>query len=585
MYLKKIAIKNIGPIEELAMSFPFNDAGNPIPVIFVGKNGSGKTILQSQIMDGFYEIGSSLFDDVTIQDGLNRNFYKISGNTNLRIGQDKGFTIMVFTDEEGQTLEYFDKVGEVSKEDFTSYIKDFTLSPNSSEKQQKEITNIEDTKREKLINEWIRDIQFYQPAYRYEEPFWKNEAFINQTRFADKKRFSGNLDKELEIISSTKENKSFLLDLVLDRYVQNRNPINKTLWRNINEILQKILKNEKYRFGIGPRGGYRVSIMEQIDSEKSRQILPSIDNLSLGESVLLNFFINIIRHSGDTSKSLSEIKGIVAIDEIDVHLHTDLQYSVVPELIKLFPKIQFIITSHSPLFLLGMKTSFGDNGFEIRNLPEGKLITTERFSEFENAYNILRETEKFENEVKKKVILNTKPTVYVEGPTDVQYIKKAYELYNKSYENFNINIIGEKTNFGTKNSNNNTLANAGKVLSTMTNALKQKVILLNDPEEKIVEKEYDELLYIRKMPYFEQNPLRKGIENLFEKTLINEAKEKNKQCFEYHVVGEETKNLRIVDGQKQKICNWICKKGTKDDFKNFEKIFEIIEQIIEPQKT
>jgi lipopolysaccharide export LptBFGC system permease protein LptF len=95
---------------------------------------------------------------------------------------------MVFTDEEGQTLEYFDKVGEVSKEDFTSYIKDFTLSPNSSEKQQKEITNIEDTKREKLINEWIRDIQFYQPAYRYEEPFWKNEAFINQTRFADKKR-------------------------------------------------------------------------------------------------------------------------------------------------------------------------------------------------------------------------------------------------------------------------------------------------------------------------------------------------------------------------------------------------------------
>jgi hypothetical protein len=87
------------------------------------------------------------------------------------------------------------------------------------------------------------------------------------------------------------------------------------------------------------------------------------------------------------------------------------------------------------------------------------------------------------------------------------------------------------------------------------------------------------------MPYFEQNPLRKGIENLFEKTLINEAKEKNKQCFEYHVVGEETKNLRIVDGQKQKICNWICKKGTKDDFKNFEKIFEIIEQIIEPQKT
>jgi hypothetical protein len=54
----------------------------------------------------------------------------------------------------------------------------------------------------------------------------ENDPFINQTRFEDKKRFSGRLDKELEIISSTKENKSFLLDLVLDRFVQNENPVN-----------------------------------------------------------------------------------------------------------------------------------------------------------------------------------------------------------------------------------------------------------------------------------------------------------------------------------------------------------------------
>lgn len=49
------------------------------------------------------------------------------------------------------------------------------------------------------------------------------------------------------------------------------------------------------------------------------------------------------------------------IDEIDAHLHSDLLKDVLPELISLFPKIQFIISSHSPFFLLGMKDKFGDN--------------------------------------------------------------------------------------------------------------------------------------------------------------------------------------------------------------------------------
>ena len=72
MYLKKIAIYNIGPIDRLAVEMPFNIDGDPKPIIFVGENGSGKTILQSQIVDSFYEMGSNLFDDIgTIYDTLN----------------------------------------------------------------------------------------------------------------------------------------------------------------------------------------------------------------------------------------------------------------------------------------------------------------------------------------------------------------------------------------------------------------------------------------------------------------------------------------------------------------------------------
>lgn len=46
---------------------------------------------------------------------------------------------------------------------------------------------------------------------------------------------------------------------------------------------------------------------------------------------------------------LTDLSGVVMIDDIDVHLHPKWQREVVPNLAKTFPKLQFIITSHSPL--------------------------------------------------------------------------------------------------------------------------------------------------------------------------------------------------------------------------------------------
>ncbi|MDO8844771.1 AAA family ATPase [Methylicorpusculum sp.] len=40
--------------------------------------------------------------------------------------------------------------------------------------------------------------------------------------------------------------------------------------------------------------------------------------------------------------------GVVLIDEIDLHLHPGWQQRILPDLMKAFPKIQFIVTTHSP---------------------------------------------------------------------------------------------------------------------------------------------------------------------------------------------------------------------------------------------
>jgi predicted ATP-binding protein involved in virulence len=50
-------------------------------------------------------------------------------------------------------------------------------------------------------------------------------------------------------------------------------------------------------------------------------------------------------------KKLIENKGIVMVDEIDLHLHPKWQLTVLPTLAKELPNIQFIVTSHSPLIV------------------------------------------------------------------------------------------------------------------------------------------------------------------------------------------------------------------------------------------
>jgi predicted ATPase len=46
-----------------------------------------------------------------------------------------------------------------------------------------------------------------------------------------------------------------------------------------------------------------------------------------------------------------DIQAIVLIDEIDLHLHPSLQRALVPRLRKALPKVQWIVTTHSPLVL------------------------------------------------------------------------------------------------------------------------------------------------------------------------------------------------------------------------------------------
>ena len=125
--------------------------------------------------------------------------------------------------------------------------------------------------------------------------------------------------------------------------------------------------------------------------------------------------------------ALLTLQGLSSVDEIDAHLHPTFQHDVLPKLIKLFPKVQFIVSSHSPLFLLGMEKEFGPNKITILELPNGNRINSERYSEFQNAFKYLQDTERFEGEMKQRFANMTKPVVLTEGKTDAQYIHNSFD--------------------------------------------------------------------------------------------------------------------------------------------------------------
>ena len=77
------------------------------------------------------------------------------------------------------------------------------------------------------------------------------------------------------------------------------------------------------------------------------------NEMSDGFKAVINIIADLIirMQDGNNVSSVYQKGGIVLIDEIETHLHLELQKMVLPFLTRLFPNIQFIVTTHSPFVL------------------------------------------------------------------------------------------------------------------------------------------------------------------------------------------------------------------------------------------
>lgn len=106
----------------------------------------------------------------------------------------------------------------------------------------------------------------------------------------------------------------------------------------------------------------------------------SFRNLPAGYKRLFSIALDLAYRSFFLSKDLN-ITGIVIIDEIDQHLHPELEKVVLGRFMETFPNLQFIVSTHSPLVLTGIST-LEDNAILLMTPDQTKPI------EYPNVYGL-----------------------------------------------------------------------------------------------------------------------------------------------------------------------------------------------------
>lgn len=456
MYLKSFAFENVGPIANFRMDLPIeNDV--PKPLVLVGPNGSGKSTVLSFVVNALVGFKQQVFDEAEIEQ---KRVYRVRSSHFIRGGSNWYHAQLEF--ENGLSLEEW--VLDRPKERFEKEVNPLPTDAGWQQISEGETnTYLLEPNREGriptpppppiLVRLFSENVVLFFPSDRFELPDWLNEKSLHaDLKFPEPMPFQGQTRRRIfsrALLRPTLEwLKGVVLDSRLSDFVQHAIPIegdnfrttlpgfvlvrgrNTNIFELVREVLTRVLgaDSDSIRLRIGNRNSGVIAV--EFTRHGRPQTIPNLLGLSAGQAALFCLFCNIIRDLDLTDSqftTLGQIRGIVLIDEADLHLHVELQYRVLPELMKLFPKVQFIVTAHAPLFVMGMENTFGSDGFEVRELPSGDKVDAEVFTEFEHALDAFVRTRAFDERLLARIRDSARPVLLVEGKTDRKHLEVAWE--------------------------------------------------------------------------------------------------------------------------------------------------------------
>jgi predicted ATP-dependent endonuclease of OLD family len=329
IFIKNIKINNVRNIKDYLI--PLSD-DKKCNLIITGKNGSGKTSLLRELKRFLTQVTNGALEhyqnQLTELDQYKKRKKQLSANSNTTEAQIQQ------ADNQIRSLEnWFDQFGGTNIE-FNQPL----IIPNKFKSGDFIVAFFEAKRNTTLkVPTGINKINI-KPVYQIDDH--AGNEFIQYIVNLKADRSFAKDDNDIETVSKVDE---WFVDF------------EKNLFRLFdNEEIKLQFDRKLYNFNI-------------IENGKEPY---NLNQLSDGYSAILSIVTELIMRMEEHKVKSYDVQGIVLVDEIETHLHIELQKRVLPFLTSFFPKIQFIVTTHSPFVLSSIKNTI------ICDL-EKKIITTD----------------------------------------------------------------------------------------------------------------------------------------------------------------------------------------------------------------
>ena len=311
-YIKNIHINKVRHLKDINIPLEKEDYPH---LMITGKNGSGKTSLLNAIANHIERIANDrykYFEDYKSKIEYFQNELKENPQNTLSIEQQLqyyknqyelffGEVIVAFEDVDSLIRKYQDGNFIIAFYEAHRTIKKLQEPKNPTKPELQDKWGIKQTSTQEFLK-FLADLKIQEALARNE----KLERDANQIRewFVNFERLLGEIfqDKDLQ------------------------------LYFNYKDYSFKILtKGKEFKF----------------------------TELSDGFAAVLDIVVDLIlkmQHKNQLTRAY-KCEGIVLVDEIETHLHLELQKVIMPLLTEIFPNIQFIVTTHSPFVLSSLNNA------------------------------------------------------------------------------------------------------------------------------------------------------------------------------------------------------------------------------------
>ena len=375
IFIKKITINKVRHLQDMIIEISENERKH---LMITGKNGSGKTSLLNAVRSNLIGVQNNQLLQIP---SWKQNIIEWTKQIDLWQSQLQVATEELQRIQIKNSISNYEKSIKSFEQEIAKY-SDINLEINNLEFIQEEykkgnfIISFFDAKRSTQLNtpNGIQKLEL-KDTYTVEEK--ANQNFI-------------------QYLVNLKAQRSFARD---DNKLQTVEEVD-NWFLTFEQFLQEIFEDETLKLEFDSQN-FDFNIVQ-----KNREKF-NLNSLSDGYSAILNIITELIVRMEKKSSRTFELQGIVLIDEIETHLHIELQKIILPFLIKVFPKIQFIVTTHSPFVLNSISNSaifdlenqilVSDlSGFSIDGIIEGYFESDKYSIELKklvNEYEILSNRE------------------------------------------------------------------------------------------------------------------------------------------------------------------------------------------------